>query len=372
MLYKLLQAADKSKFSFRVVSLSDDGPMGARIRSIGVPVHTFDLSPRFGLPAEAARLKKQIQDFQSDLLQGWMYHGNVVAALISKILPETPRVVWNVRHSLYDISHEKRLTRWMIRLGALLSRVPEAIIYNSNTSAEQHEAIGYDGVGRIFLPNGFDVEIFRPRSEMDQDIRARFEIPDSAFVVGHVARYHPMKDHSGFLRALAHTREQTDAVDVRGLLIGRNVDTDNGNLTSDIEDLNLEGHVHLAGQRDDIPQLMRAMDLFVLSSAYGEGFPNVLGEAMACGVPCVTTDVGEAAKIVGDAGLVVPPRNSEALANALAQFAQTEPEKYQVLAQRARQRIVTQYSIEAVAERYTRLYGAVCADEYSEKDRVTR
>jgi glycosyltransferase involved in cell wall biosynthesis len=361
MLYKLLTKTQDANSIPQVVSLSGDGRIGREIRALGVPVHTFDFSLHIALPVETMDAWAQIRSFQPDLIQGWMYHGNLVAALMSKLLPKTPHVAWNVRHSLYDIGYEKPLTRWVIRLGGLLSRVPEVIIYNSNTSAAQHEAAGYDESRRIFMPNGFDVQLYRPRPESGHNTRAEFDISQSSFVVGHVARYHPMKDHIGFLQALARVREQAENVDVKGLLVGRGVSVENDELRLEVEALNLKGHVHLAGERDDIPRLMNAMDLFVLSSTHGEGFPNVLGEAMASGVPCVTTDVGEAGDIVAETGRVVPPGNPDALADAVTHFVRVDAEEYSDLARQARQRIITHYSLESVAERYGRLYQAVCS-----------
>lgn len=351
MLAKLCETHDRARASFTVVSLQD-GPLAARIREAGVPLFVGDLSPsRLPTPGAALRLRAMIRKARPQLLQGWMYHGNVAATLLG---PRAVPVVWNVRQTLYRLADERPLTRATIRASAVLSRRPAAIVYNSAVSAAQHEGIGFDRSRRQVIPNGFDLARFAPSEGVRQALRAELGLPEGALLVGHVARMHPMKDHATLLAAAA--RVLAARPEVHLALVGAGVTREA--LGPAAVAPALDGRLHLLGARERMELVTPAFDLVCLTSAWGEGFPNVLGEALACGVPCVTTDVGDSATVVGEAGRVVPPRDPGALADAMLELLGDAALRRR-LGALGRAGVVERFAMPAVAERYLDLYHAV-------------
>lgn len=354
MLYKLVSNMERSRFDSVVVSLMDQGVLGADIVDAGVPLYCLGM--RRGVPSPTAlwRLRRVMREVRPDLVQGWMYHGNIGASVGAWGARARVPVLWNIRHSLYDLRKEKRLTALVIRAGAWLSYKPVRILYNAHVSAAQHESLGYKPEKTQVIPNGFDCEQFLPSQEAREMLRAELNVPRDALLIGLIARYHPMKDHANFLRAAALVGRERD--EVHFVLAGRGIDPGNAELTALIEDLDLAGHVHLLGERRETPVIFAALDIASTSSAWGEAFPLVIGEAMACGVPCVTTDVGDAAEVVGETGLVVRPQDPDALATAWRELAALDGDARTALGATARHRIVSQYSLGDMVRRYEELY----------------
>lgn len=288
-----------------------------------------------------------------------MYHGNLMASMAAlawrkNAVRQKPPVLWNIRQTVYDLRRERWLTARLIRLGARLSAGPAAIIYNSQTSASQHESLGYRAEKRVIIPNGFDCQLLRPDEAARKAVRAELVITDDIVLVGLVARYHPMKDHVGFLKAAAmvvRSHPQT-----RFVLDGSGISCKQPELAEAIQQNELQAHVILLGERSDIPRLNNAFDIGCSASAWGEGFSNSIGEAMACGVPCAVTDVGDSAYIVADSGFVAPPRAPEALAHAIVRLINVGRSGRQQLGAKARQRIETEFSLPAIVQRYEDLY----------------
>jgi glycosyltransferase involved in cell wall biosynthesis len=226
-------------------------------------------------------------------------------------------------------------------------------------SARQHEALGFLPDRRVFIPNGFVVGDYADDARLRSQTRRDWGFGDGDLIVGLAARYHPMKDHENFLDAAARTASQNDRV--RFVLAGLGVDTRNAALQQRILALGLSDRVRLIGEQKDMSKFYPALDIAVLSSAWGEGFPNVLGEAMAAGRPCVTTDVGDAAEVVSDTGYRVPPGDAAALAAALSRLAGNPSERAR-LGRLARTRITLHYSLPAIVQQYADLYSAAAAN----------
>lgn len=332
MLRKVLAAMDRSRFEPCVISLLGGGRIGDEIRALGVPV--FELGMRRVLPSPAAayRLLRVVRQFHPEILQGWMYHGNLAAWLARNTAARDAVLLWNIRQSLYDLAREKLVARAVIRFCAWASASVDCILNNSETARSQHEAIGYcDAVGET-IPNGFETEIFRPDPAARATLLTELGASESAVLIGLIARYHPMKDHANFLAAAARLALRYPGAHF--VLAGTDVDTRDQTLTKAIAAAGLEGRVHLLGERADVAALTAGLD--IASSSWGEAFPNVLGEAMSCGVPCVATGVGDAAAIVGDTGRIVPPRDPEALAAAWADLVELGGNERRRLGERAR------------------------------------
>lgn len=353
MLVKLLTRLQGSTFSAEVISLCEFGPQTEPLREIGIPVHSLNL--RRGRPTPAAwfKLRKLIQEKQPDLIMAWMYHAGVAALLTNQGIPTT----LNIQQSLQDIRLEKRTVRWTIRaLGRLSSRA-RGIVYCSRIARQQHEAFGYASKHPQFIPNGIDTSLFQPDPEARLNQRHEWGCDDDTIVIGHLGRSHPMKGHPTLLEAAGLLLSQHPSV--RFVLGGPEMDQNNRPLVELIEQLNLGDKITLLGERRDVPQVLNGFDIFTLSSGWAEGFPNVLGEAMACGVPCVTTEVGDSGLIVGETGFSVPPSNPSAIATAWEKILALTPEKRRDLGGLARQRIADEFSLETATSLYQRFFTEV-------------
>ncbi len=357
MLLKLLSRLDR-RFSSLVVSVTDAGTLGSSIEALGIPVVTLGM--RRGRPSARGlwALIRLLRKERPQILQTWLYHADLLGLVAGKVAG-VPLLVWNVRCSNMEMRDYRPLSGWVIRLLAFLSTWPDLVIVNSEAGRQFHEQVGYRPKRWAVIPNGFDLERFASDPGARQKLRAELGLPGHARLIGMVARYDPMKDHATFLRAIKLVL--ASSTDVHVVLVGLGMEHGNRELTGMIEDLGVGAHVHLLGERNDVPAILAALDIATLSSAYGEGLPNVVGEAMACGVPCVVTDVGDSAVLVGDTGKVVPPRNPEALATALAELIDLGPDGRRRLGDAARQRIKAQFDLDTIVKQYERCYDELAA-----------
>jgi len=357
MLFKLLSMTDRQRFRPVVVSLKSGGTLADRIRELGVEVYGADMRSRIPSPSKWLRLGSLVRRLAPDILQGWMIYGNLAAQTLSWRSGSRPRVLWNMRHSLHDLKMERRTTAAVVRAMAGLSSQPVSILYNSATSARQHEARGYDARKTRVIPNGFDSHLFRPDPEARASLRSEMGINDRTPLIGLVARYHPVKDHTNFLRAARLLVSAGSPA--RFLMIGR--DTDGPEVRAAVDRLDLRRQVVGLGERSDLARLTAGLDIATCCSV-AESFPNSVGEAMSCGVPCVVTDVGDSAWMVGEAGRVVPPRDSAALCDAWRGLLWLPPERRRQLGETARARVLGQFSLDRIVNQYESLYTEVADD----------
>jgi glycosyltransferase involved in cell wall biosynthesis len=357
-LYKLLSRLDNELFDSVVISLSSGGgPMiRGSIEALGVPVYSLGMQSRRPSPAAAWHLIRMIYQIRPNLIHGWMYHANLAATLARAALLKRVPIVWGVHQSL-DLKAEKKLKVAVIRSGARLSAWAERILYVSRVSADQHEAIGYRADRRLVIPIGFDCEQFRPDTGARASVRAELGLSEETPLIGLIARYHPMKDHANFLTAASLLMKQDSTTHF--LLAGSCVDFSNRELSAQIATHGLQGRIHLLGERRDIPRLTAALNIACSSSSRWEAFPSVIGEAMACEVPCIVTDVGDSAWIVGETGRVVPPRDPIALSAAWREVLQMSQRDRAALGKRARARIVMNFSLDKVTKRHEELYAEI-------------
>jgi glycosyltransferase involved in cell wall biosynthesis len=357
MLCNLLSRTDRSRHEPVVVSLIDVMPLAARIRALGVPIHTMNMRPGAPDPRAVAALARLLKRERPDVVQGWMYHSNLIASLASAFSTKAP-VVWGIHHTSYDRRLTKRSTLMTVAACARLShRFPARIVCCSESARSWHAGNGFANDKLEVIPNGFDTDVFRPDPEARRDVRRELGLGPDVLLVGLAARHDPQKDHRNFFEAAARVAVSNDRVHF--LLCGNGIDDRNEELTGAIEALGLGGRCHLLGPRRDMPRICAGLDLGCSSSAIGEALPLTLGEAMASGVPCVTTDVGDSALVVGPTGRVVPPRDPVALAAAIAALLDLDPEARTELGLAARRRIQERYDLEAVTRRYEAVYAAV-------------
>ncbi|WP_286220274.1 glycosyltransferase family 4 protein [Marinobacter apostichopi] len=335
-----------------VISLMDEGKYGPLLERSGVAVHCLSMNPGMPSIARLFRLVRLIRAEQPDAVQTWMYHADLFGGIAAR-LAGVRRVFWGVRMSSLEQGKSSRLTRWIAHLSALLSRwVPEKIICCANKAVSVHSELGYQSNKLIMIPNGYDLSRFKADPSMGSKVRKELGLGSGVFVMGMVGRFDPLKDHFNLLDALVKVAERE--IDFQCLLVGRGLGAENPTLKERIDDLGLQDRVQLLGQRTDIPAVMNALDLHVLSSC-SEGFPNVIAEAMACGVPCVSTNVGDALEILGDERAICPAEDSTALAELIITTAhewQRNPAIWQVRKSTSSQRIEERYSIDNMVSAY--------------------
>ena len=347
-LAKLVGGMHRARFSNTVISLTDRGQLAEQIESSGVAVHTLGM--KRGRPDFCAlpRLIGLLKTIEPSIVQSWLYHADLLSTLAVK-LSGLPILTWNVRCSDMDLTRYPPLTRWVQRVLAWWSDAPAAIVVNSEAGKLQHAQLGYRPRRWDVIPNGFDTQRFHPDSSVRCFRRKEWHIPEDAVVVALVARVDPMKDHATFLDAAQEVSKARQHAHF--LLVGKDTQT----LMPAVAARGLTDRVRVLGYRSDIDGLLPGVDVVCLSSI-GEGFPNVIGEAMACGIPCVSTDVGDARSIIGDTGLVVPVRDPTSLAHAMINLIDRGPAARATLGRAARERIEKTYSLPRIVERYVALY----------------
>lgn len=352
MLYRLLSQLDNSHFRSRVIVLTRKDALKSRIEALGVPVEVLGADGKLGVFATVFRLARSLRREQPDIVQTWLYHADLLGLVAAK-LAGVQRVLWNLRCSTLRPGDVPRSTWMVMRLLAKLSALPDAVVVNSHAGQEAHTVLGYHPRRWVLIPNGFDIERFHPDHTARERMRRALGIDAETLVVGLVGRWHPMKDHANFLTAAAQLKQKVSGV--RFVLVGKGVAPDNPELCRLLKVLDLVGDVSLLGERSDVAELTSVFDIAV-SASYSEGFPTTLGEAMASAVPCVATDVGDSRLIIGDTGVIVPSRNSAALAAGILQLSLMSDEDRKQLGIVARTRICEQFSVERVTALYAELY----------------
>ncbi len=363
MLYQLLAHMDRDDFPSEVISLTDIGPVGEKIQALGVPVRALGMG-RSGLPNPrlVLRLTRWLREARPDIVQTWMYHADLVGTLAARMAGGPP-VVWNIQYGGFHPRRDKRSTVLVAQACARLShRQPARIVSCSVAAQEAHGKLGYNTDKITVIPNAADTTAFRPNREVRSVVRKELGIGGEAPLIGVVGRFDPQKDHHNFVQAAIRLHQ--DWPDAYFLMCGLDVTWQNPAFAEWIPAA-MHDRFHLLGRRQDVARLAAALDVGCLSSAYGEGFPMALNELMACGIPCVATDVGDCALLIGDTGLVVPPRDPQALADAWREMIEKGPEQRARLGWAARERVEQHFSITEIARCYERLYEEVagtCAD----------
>lgn len=354
MLRELLRHSPSSQFDSQVISLSDVGPIGESIRQLGFKVSALGMKPQLPDPSALWRLSRRLKRMRPDVVQTWLYHGDLIGGLAARMAGRRA-IAWGIHISQLDAPQSKKSTLATVKAGALLSRsVPRRIVCCAQSALELHAQIGYDASKMQVIPNGFDLDEFKPDEAARESVRDELGLPLETPLVGLIGRFHPQKDHENFIRAgqiLAQENERAHFV-----LVGAGSEWSNAQLANSIEDANLKSRFHPLGRRDDIARLSASLDVLALSSAYGEAFPLVVGQAMACEIPCAVTDVGDSADLVGDTGRVVPPRDPGALAHAIGELLSLPLDERKRLGEAARRRIEERFSIQSVAARYHELW----------------
>jgi glycosyltransferase involved in cell wall biosynthesis len=361
-LITLARALHERGFATLVLSLRDDGPLGAELRRHGVTVVgcAMHRNPFRGWHTAVFELRR----FAPQLVQGWMYHGNLFASLLCRRITLTPPAVWGVRHHLLRMRDESISTRAAIRVARMIKPHPALVIFNSEAGRRSHAALGFARHPSLVIPNGIDTTRFRPSEKARRECRMRWGFVDREFVVGWVARFHPAKDAVTFLRACRLLAERHE--NVRILMAGTGIDAPNTALATLIDANGLRARIRLLGPVDAVEGLYPALDLLLLTSRT-EALPNVLLEAMASGVPCIATDVGDCAQMIGDTRCIAPVGDAARIADAATRFVSMSPSERAACGDAARRRVQEGYRAEVAVGRYVDAYRSVAAPRATTK-----
>lgn len=347
MLYKYLCNTNKDYIEHSVISLTGIDTFGVKIKELKIPVYSLS-KPIYTLHG-IKELLSLAQEKNPDVLQSWLYHSDLIALFLKLFL--RAKLSWNIRS--YKVLQYRLTTGILVRFLALFSKIPDSIIINSMASKEYHHKIWYRPSRWEYVPNGFDLSILKPREELDYDIRTELNIESNTKIIGMVARYSSEKDHESFLRACSLIHVQLP--DVHFVMVGFGVDNSNMELVNIINELNLRDHIHLLGVRLDISKIVPCFDL-ACSTSIDEAFPNVIGEAMACAVPCVVTDTGDCGLLVGDTGKIVKTGDPKLISTACLDLLGLSRTELGELGFKARNRIMQKFSISKVSAKYDKIY----------------
>lgn len=359
MLYRLLSKMDTVRFENEVISLTSLGDIADQIGANGVPVRVLGMKKGVPNPMPVARLFRWIRRSKPQIVQTWMYHANLTGGLTARLAADIP-VVWGIHHANLDPHGDKRLTIWIARVCASMSKwLPRCIVFCSQAALLSHVKLGYAAKRMVVIPNGLDLNEFKPDPAARVCVREELGIDAEAIVIGTAARFHVLKDYRNFVQAAA--RLHTRFSGVHFVMCGLGVTPDNRELAQWIKQAGIQMHCHLLGERRDIARVFSAIDI-ATSSSLSEAFPLSVGEAMACGTPCVVTDVGDSALMVGDTGRVVAPRNPDALATAWRELIEAGPGVRHGLGMAARRRVHQHFALPLVVGRYQSIYAQLAGE----------
>lgn len=360
MLARLIQSHLSSvEYEHMVVSLTSLGTVGARLQAQGVKVKVLDLRGTWDVLPKLAELTRILRRLSPDVVQTWMYHADLLGGLAAR-MAGIKNVIWGIRTT--DVSAGGSPATGAVRwLCARLSRwIPHTIVCAAEASRQAHVALGYRSDRMVVIPNGFDLSRLKATSEQVAKLRSACGFSEDEVVVGTLSRFNEVKDPHNFVRAaglLAHEYPK-----VQFLMVGRGFDAANSQLKGWIKAIGCEDRFVLLGERSDVPVCLAAMDVFCLSSRI-EGFPNVVGEAMVMHRASVVTDVGDAAYLLGECGVVVPKEDSAALAEGIAQLAGLSAADRALLGERAYARIATEFTMDRTRERFEAVYVSLLAGQ---------
>ena len=360
MLHKLVAGMDRSRFENRVVSMTGKGVLGPRISEEGIDVMSLDMSPGTPDPKGLWRLWREMRKRPPQIVQTWLYHADLLG-LVAAQLARVPNVCWNLRCSYMGEDYYRGMSGLVLRTLARLSTRPDAVLVNSETGRRLHEDLGYRPGRWVTIPNGFDLDRFRPDVDARSRVRAELGVRDNCILIGLIARLDPVKGHDTFLKAAKLIGKELPHVEF--VLVCADCVPGNS-ILAELVPSEIVDRLHLLGERLDIPDVTAALDIATCTSI-GEGFPNVVGEAMACGVPCVVSNVGDCATVVADTERVVPPSSPEALASAALLLARMDASERRKLGRAARWRINEFYSLDQIIAQYETLYAGLAGRECS-------
>lgn len=342
MLYKLLKYSDKEKFYHEVISLMDKGVLEEELINEKIKIHVLNISKKNFLTS-LLKAKKICKDF--DIVNTWLYHADILGFIISKILLNK-QLIWNIRHSNLDKDVNKKMTLNIIKINSLLSKKVDCITYNSHKALETHSSFGYKNKNNIVIPNGFELDKFKYDANKREIIRKELGMDDECKVLITVGRWDIQKDYCTLIKSLNKVKKKFR--NFKMIMVGTNLDKNNSELQDLIIKHDLMENMILLGRRNNVNELLSAADCYI-SSSLGESFSNSIGEAMACELHCIVTDVGDSKYIVGETGIVVPAKSYLELAGRINELLEKQKIHRNL---HARDRILNKFSILSVVNKF--------------------
>lgn len=353
MMYKLLESNSVSRKGM-ILSLLSNGEMEPRFKALGINVKSLGMKRgRFSI-LKFIELVKILRKEKPDLISTWLYHADLIGGLAGRLL-NIP-VCWNVGASAASLTTLSKKTKFVIKICAFLSSwIPNKIIFNSKSGLRDHVDFGYkSGICEV-IPNGFNLKLYKPDEKARKSFRNEIHVPQNSRLVGMIGRYDPIKNHEGFIKACSLVAKAQK--NVYFVLVGSGNDEMKQKITRWVQESGTREKFFLLGLRQDIARISASLDVLVCPS-WGEAFPNVVGEAMACGVPCVVSDVGDSPEIIKGSGIVIPPGNIEALAQGILKIIQLPKKQWQSLSNSARKKITDEYEIGYIGKHFEKLYAS--------------
>ena len=338
-----------------IVSLRDEGKYGKELSNKGIKIYCLNMRPgRFSV-INLFKLIKIIKIEKVKIVQTWLYHSDLFGGIAAK-LAGVKNLVWNVRHSDFSEDDTDISLKILVKILAKLSYfLPNKIIFCSKRAIKIHRNIGYDDRKIIHIANGYDLKKYMPNYLGKLNFRKKFNLKKNLPLLGNVANFKPNKDHKNLLQALQILKK--NKIIFKCILVGKEINKKNTTLMNMIKKFNLQNEVIFLGQQKNINQIMNGIDIHILSSKYGEAFPNVVAESMASGTPCVVTNVGDSALIVDKTGWIVKPNNPKELAmNIKLALYCLNTNKWAYFCHSARKRINNNFSIKIMIENYTNIW----------------
>jgi glycosyltransferase involved in cell wall biosynthesis len=352
-LVELAKALVRNSIEVTVVTFYEGGPIWDELhRSRSVALRSLSKRGRWDNLRTFTMLTGFLRKYQPAILHSYLVEPSIVG-LIAGRWAGVPAIVWGVRASNMDYGEYEFLNGLTFRCARSLSRFVDLIIANSEAGKNYHLERGYRPKRFRAIANGIDTDWFRPSADSRRLQRMHWAVRDDEVLVGIAARFDPMKDHVTFLNALAKA-----VVAQRGLriaIVGDGLETVRARLLVHAQEVGLTSIIW-AGELADMNHVYPAFDIICSSSAFGEGFSNSIAEAMSSEVTCVVTDVGDSARIVGEAGIVVPPKDPDALASAVIQLARLRPEERAARGRSARRRVIELFGIPSMTARTIAAY----------------
>lgn len=335
-----------TEYEIRVASLGSEGDIGKKISDLNIPVVGFKLNPNFPSMHSIFKLLLYTKNYNPNVIITWQYHANFLAGLICK-LSGFSNIIWSIHHSDINSKNTKLRTRIIIWISSYLSHfVPRKIHFCSEKSLKNHVKIGFCKTKCHYIPNGFNLSKFRKNLESQKSVKNELGVEQNSQIVGHIARFDLIKNHKLFLDMGEIILNKFSHLHL--VLVGLNVDKNNATLMEWMSESNFKNRIHLLGYRTDIPMLLNSFNICVLTS-HSEAFPIILGESMACEVPCISTNVGDAATILAETGIIVDSFNKEEFAIACEKLLKLNPEDLRELGVSARKRVIENYDIKNVS-----------------------
>lgn len=314
----------------------------------GIRLLSVDKRGRWDVISFAFRLAFLLRKLRPDVTYSFMNISNILAVVLKPAISGS-KIVWGIRSSDMDLKKYTWLSRWAFALEKVLSWFADLIIANSHAGKTFCVENGFPEEKIIVIHNGIDVDYFQFNRESRKEFRISIGVPETDRLVGLVGRLDPMKGHQTFLEAAKVVADGRG--DVRFLCVGGGPSSYRSELQASSRSMGIGDRVLWLDGRDDMPSVYSAMDVLVSSSVFGEGFSNVLGEAMACGVPCVVTDVGDSARVVGQVGRVVPAGDVLGLASEIQRMLELGPDRRQILGNACRARVVAEFGLDKLIKR---------------------